>query len=241
MSQLMSVKSVPWTEDAMRDALESFSALYEHRPITDNTGGMRSPHMFLSWFVLQALKPQAIIESGVWRGQGTWFFERACRSAQLYCIEPNGWDIVYRSPRATYLKQDFATLGWTHLPLDQTVVFFDDHQNAVARVKDAQRIGFTHLLFEDNYPPGQGDCYSLKQAFMRDGEDAAFLRQVLEVYEELPPIFTAERTRWGDRWEPERYPTPEPLLASVGHEYQRRFQEEATSYTWMCYVKLRAG
>ena len=65
--------TVPWTPDEMRAKLEEFAGLYETRPIEDNSGGMSSTHCFLFWFVLQRLKPKVVVESGVWRGQGTWF------------------------------------------------------------------------------------------------------------------------------------------------------------------------
>ena len=61
------------------------------------------------------------------------------------------------------------TLDWNHLPKGDTVLFFDDHQNAYERVKTANRFGFKHLIFEDNYPPLKGDCYSLKKAIMHSG------------------------------------------------------------------------
>jgi hypothetical protein len=183
--------------------------------------------------------------------------------------------IQYRSARAEYFDRDFSTIDWSHLPSDQTVLFFDDHQNAYERVKTAKWFGFKHLLFEDNYPPSQGDCYSLKKAFAHSGlsfnqaysdslklkykhskrkilaalgrmqeispndVDAKYLRQNLAVYYEFPPVFKAERTRFGTVWDEESYPTPEPLLRSVEREYQRRFMDDAASYTWMCYARLK--
>ena len=301
MSNTVIIGQVPWSREDMIGKLEEFSSLYDDRPIKDNTGGMLSPHMFLIWFALRALQPKAVIESGVWLGQGTWFFERACPDAQLYCIDPNLDRIQYRSNRAEYFERDFSTIDWSHLPKDETLAFFDDHQDAYERVKTAKWFGFKHLIFEDNYPRLQGDCYSLKKAFMHSGFkltpahsqsltlkaklkqkarvllgithykyreilqaklkqkarvllgitdykyreilpneiDAKYLRQNLEVYYEFPPIFRAERTRWGDCWDDENYPTPEPLLSSVEKEYQQKYKDEAVYYTWMCYVKLK--
>jgi len=276
MSNIMILGQAPWTREDIIGKLEEFSSLYDDRPIRDNAGGMHSPHMFLSWFALQALQPKAIIESGVWRGLGTWFFERACPEAQLYCIDPNLDHIQYRSNRAKYFKRDFSTIDWSDLPLDKTLVFFDDHQDAYQRVQTAKWFGFKHLMFQDNYPRLQGNYYSLKKAFMHSGFnytpahsqslqarlkrkagtllgiaeyqyreilpneiDAKYLRQNFEVYYEFPPPFKAERTKWGDRWDDENYPTPEPLLNSVEKGYQQKFKDEADHYTWMCYVKLR--
>jgi hypothetical protein len=232
---MVAIGNVPWTREDMIGKLEEFAVLNEDRPIRDNIYGMRAPHMFLAWFVLQWFQPGHIIESGVAFGQGSWFFERACPEAQLHCIEPYV-AVLYRPGRATYYTKDFSLIDWDHLPKDGTVLFFDDHQDAFERVRQARQFGFVHLLIEDNYPVGQGDCYSLKKAFERE-DHAEWLRQTLEVYQELPPVFVAERTRWGDAWSD--YSTPAPLLDTVEEGWQQIFWDEVEHYTWMCYAKVR--
>lgn len=237
---LVTIGSVPWMREDMIGRLGEFASLYEERPFATNKFGMGSHHMFLAWFVLQYLQPQAIVESGVLYGQGSWFFERACPEAELYCIEPAPERIGYRPAGATYYEQDFSALNWDHLPKDNTVLFFDDHQNAYGRVQQIKRFGFTHAIFEDNYPYIQrAGCYSLKAAFEADPPGhGEYLRQNLEVYHELPPVFKTEQTRWGDVWADEDYPTPKPLLAAVEEEYQQLFWDDAKGYTWMCYAKI---
>lgn len=262
---IVSLGQPPWTRENMIDSLEEFASLYAHRPIADNVGGMKAPHVFLAWFVMRFLKPRFIIESGVLRGQGSWFFEKACSIATIYCIEPSPEAIEYRPERAQYFEADFSTLSWEWLSQedkDNTVVFFDDHQNAFKRVKFARSIGFTHLMFEDNYPVDCGDCYSLKKVWARcgfihpkglsleippNGDDAEYLSQNLEVYCELPPIFgftdtqhpAMENTPIDKPWDYEMYPLPQPLLRRVEADYQQVFKDEAEHYRWMCYVKLK--
>lgn len=153
----------------MRGDLEEFAALYAQRPIRDNPAGMKAPHLFASWFVLKTLRPKAIVESGVYQGLGTWFFERACPEAELHCIDVDLGQLRYRSERARYYDRDFATWDWSALPKAETVLFFDDHQNAYARVQTVKWFGLQHVLFEDNFPPDRGDCYSLKMAFAGAG------------------------------------------------------------------------
>ncbi|MDB4893159.1 MAG: uncharacterized protein JWL61_5014 [Gemmatimonadetes bacterium] len=265
-THLTAIGTPPWTRDDMRAKLETFATLYANRPITNNAGGMSSSHLFLLWYAMQALKPKVIIECGVWRGQGTWAIEQACPDAELYCIDINWKNLVYRSTKATYLSKDFEKHDWSHVPKEETVIFFDDHIDAVARTQAVQKLGFRHILFEDNYPPQDGsDVYSLKMAFMHAGlkasqhwraiagrligtrsdrtitpnaSDDAKLRQVIDVYEEMPPVFTLPVTRWGDAWDNENYPTPEPLLASVTEPWQQVYYDEAQWYTWLCYVRL---
>lgn len=250
----------------MRADLEQFAALYQDRPIEDNVGGMNSSHLFPMWYVLRALKPKVVIESGVWRGQGTWFIEQACPDAEVFCIDINWGNLVYRSQRATYLSTDFDRHDWNHIDREEAVVFFDDHVNAFKRCMALKKLGFRHLLFEDNYATDEtANVYSLKLAFLGTGftkswapraiagrllgrrsdrterpnsNDADLLRDIIDVYEELPPIFKTPETRWGDAWDDERYPTPKPLLESVARPFEQVYLDEATGYTWLCYVKL---
>jgi len=72
-----------------------------------------------------------------------------------------------------------------------------------------------------------------------NGVDAQFLERHLDVYYEFPPVFRTENTRWGDAWTDAVYPTPAPLLNRVTHPAHQVYLDEATSYTWICYAKLK--
>jgi len=269
MSAPMSFGEVPWTRDDLLAALEGFSQLYDQRPIRDNVAGMRAPHMFAAWFALARLKPKVVVESGIANGQSTWLIEQACPEAELHSIDIDLSQRVYFSDRATYYEKDFDSIDWSSLPTDETVLFFDDHQNAYDRVKSAAWFGFEHLLFEDNYPVPRGDCYSLKKAFAGGGftpeapsrkglgrllgggesvpqgtvapnmVDAHYLQKNLASYFEFPPVIHPPATRWGDAWDQTRYPTPEPLLSQVEEAWQQVFADEAVHYTWLCYARLK--
>lgn len=238
---MVTIGTSPFSRQAMLDALEEFTKLYAQRPIKDNAGGMKSPHMFLTWYAAKTLNPTTIIESGVWKGQGTWLLRQACPLAKIYCIDPYAAAMEWADVNATYYTRDFSTQPWNGVDKEKTLLFFDDHQDAMERVKQARKLGFKHLLFEDNYPVGQGDCRSLKQVFedreMIYNHGLDYLHSVLDVYEELPPVFTHRYTRWHTEWD--EIQTPAPLLTKIEHPYQQLFFDEAVSYTWMCYAKLK--
>jgi hypothetical protein len=146
------------------------SPAYNSKPIIDNQGGMKAPHMFATWFMLKQLQPETIIESGVWKGQSTWLLEKTLPNAQLHCIDVKLSHRQFISDKANYYQQDFSTVDWSEIRNpDNVLMFFDDHQNAFDRVKQARVFGFKQFIFEDNYPAIQGDCYSLKKAFMHAG------------------------------------------------------------------------
>ena len=236
MNKLITIGKPNFTKKDIINSINDFLKLYNKRPIKNNNGGMKSPHCFATYFLLKYLNKPYIIESGVFKGQSTWLIENTCPLSKLICIEPNLNRIQYISKKAEYTKDD-----WKYLKLDDTeniVVFFDDHQNAYERIKHAIKEGYKHLIFEDNYPTGQGDCLSLKQVFDKNNIDSKYLYDNIEIYYEFPPIFKKELTRWNDKWS--KYPTQEPIFSNIkNNEKYKIFLDDATSYTWISYVKLK--
>jgi hypothetical protein len=159
----------PWTTADLIAEIDPFLAVYPGRPLADNPGGMGAPHCFYVWFLLRRLKPETVIESGVYKGQSTWLIEQACPGARILSIDPRPDFMEYRSARATYSTVDFGETDWTGLDPATTLVFFDDHQNAYERLKQCRWFGFRDLIFEDNYPALQGDVYSLKKVLAGTG------------------------------------------------------------------------
>ena len=234
------IGEVGFTTEDLKDKLGEFAELFDKRPISDNHGGMDAPQMFGAWFLIQHLKPECVVERGVWYGQGTWFFEQAAPKAHLVCIEPNQPRVQYVSSKAQYLPHDFELYDWSNIPHSETVCFFDDHQNALERIILASKFGFKHLMFEDNYPRSQGDCTSLKTILENGGKEADVVREMLEIYYEFPPVVKGENTRWGDPWTDDEYPTKTPLLTERTAEMECFFKG-FEQYTWICYAKLKEG
>ncbi|MEM6630825.1 MAG: hypothetical protein AAF694_14185 [Bacteroidota bacterium] len=263
------IEQPSWSYEDMRGYLSEFLEIYSQSPIKDNQGGMQAPHMFATYYMLKKLAPKNVIESGIWKGQGTWLIEQTLPSTKIHSIDINLELREYLSPKVTYHSQDFSTLDWDTLleEKESTVLFFDDHQNAFERVKTCKKLGFKHLIFEDNYPITQGDCYSLKKAFAGVGfspqnekkggtlsklfsksskgkvlpnlEDAKFLTENLTQYLEFPPVVKLSTTRWGDAWTESLYPTPSPLYSLEDlPPHLKVFQEEGKAYTWICYARL---
>ena len=148
--------------DRARASVAEFCELYRSRPIAHNSQGMGFNHCFATWFILREMQPQTVVESGVWRGQSTWLIEQAVPTAEIIAIDPVPGARVYTSPRVRYETEDFLRLDWSQTDVESAVVFFDDHQNAYERLKDLFWLGFRHAIFEDNYPCGEGDFYSLR-------------------------------------------------------------------------------
>ena len=128
------IGDVPWSNADLRKAYLDFKEIYRERPIRNNVGGMRIPHAFATFFFFSTLKPKTIVESGVWKGQGTWLLEMACPNAELICLDLNFSNLVYKSPSAKYIRQDFSAVDFSGITRKDTICFFDDHQNAYLRL-----------------------------------------------------------------------------------------------------------
>lgn len=243
--------------------------IYSKRPITNNEGGMLSTHLFWTWYVVKKLKPVNIIESGVYKGQGTWLFRQAHPNIRIFSIDPTLSARVYIDEKATYFSEDFSMIDWKeYLDPQETFIFFDDHQNAYERLLQMKWMGFEQAMFEDNYPAGRGDCYSLKKIFAESGHEvekphhrgvrrhfqsvcgeaippnkvhAGYAKNNIETYTTFPPLYKPEITRWGDAWDEINYPTAMGILSMEKIEQYPLIKEEAKDYTWICYVKLNSN
>jgi len=236
-----SVGSLPWTSEQIKELLEEFYYLYQRRPIKDNDGGQLAAQLFYSWFVAKKMQPKVIIESGVWKGQGTWAFEQACPNAEIVCLDPYPkYFDGYVSKKAFYMHQDFNTINWDNVDKNQTLCFFDDHQDAINRLKVCKKRGFKFVMFEDNYPPGQGDCKSLKKLFetsnAEDDNERNELLTYIKTYQEMPPIYNIDKNRWGLDWN--TYRSNPALLNEVTTSWQEQYKQDMKQYTWINYIEL---
>jgi hypothetical protein len=63
---------------------------------------------------------------------------------------------------------DFASVPWDQIapgaPLADGLAFFDDHMDHLTRLQEARVAGFGHALVDDNFVPGFGDLFSIKNA-----------------------------------------------------------------------------
>ncbi|GKB30650.1 hypothetical protein Tco_0870051 [Tanacetum coccineum] len=173
-------KTVEWTTKNLLKGLEEFVPIYETRPIKNNMFGMGFDHSFGLWFIARWLKPDLMIESGAFKGHSTWVLRQAMPDTRIISVTPRHPEKylkkgpAYVDGNCTYFAGkdfvDFGKVNWATVmkkhgitDLSRVLIFFDDHQNELKRLKQALKAGFSHLVFEDNYDTGTGDHYSLRQ------------------------------------------------------------------------------
>ncbi|XP_041017333.1 uncharacterized protein LOC121259691 isoform X1 [Juglans microcarpa x Juglans regia] len=188
-------KTVEWTSKDLLKGLEDFVPIYEARPIKNNMYGMGFDHSFGLWFIAQWLKPDLMIESGAFKGHSTWVLRQAMPDTPIVSLTPRHPEKylqkgpAYVDGNCTYFAGkdfvDFGSVDWASVMkkhgitnLSRVLIFFDDHQNELKRIKQALKVGFQHLVFEDNYDTGTGDHYSLRQIcdqfYIRGGGHSCF-------------------------------------------------------------------
>ena len=66
-----------------------------------------------------------------------------------------------------------------------------------------------------------------------------FFLKNTKIYKEFPPIFKKEFNRWGDLWDNKKYFTEKPILSDYYKDKYPTAYNEAKTYTWICYIKLK--
>ncbi|XP_026439390.1 uncharacterized protein LOC113338086 isoform X1 [Papaver somniferum] len=188
-------RTVEWTTKDLLKGLEEFVPIYETRPIKNNQYGMGFDHSFGLWFMTRWLKPDLMMESGAFKGHSTWVLRQAMPDTPILSLTPRHPEKylkkgpAYVDGNCTYFAGkdfvDFGNVDWKSVmkkhgvtDLSRVLIFFDDHQNELKRLKQALKAGFKHLIFEDNYDTGTGDHYSLRQicdqSYIRGGGHSCF-------------------------------------------------------------------
>lgn len=152
----------------LKKYLFDFYRLYKNRPVKDNKGGMFFGNMFGLYYFLRKIKPKFVIESGVYKGQTSWLIEKVLPNSKILSIDPDLSNREYISKKIEYSNIDFKNQNFKNIPKN-SLVFFDDHQNQIERLMQCKWFGINNVIFDDNYPVGKGDLYTLKHAYWHKG------------------------------------------------------------------------
>ena len=164
--------TAPWKDTNLK---EEYSIFLHKFATKNNAGGMRLPHQFAIYTILNALKPETVIESGVYKAVTTRLIRKILPDSKIISLDVkchNNKKALEKKTGTEYLCgsnfRDFSKLGfkWANIKKETALVIFDDHQSGYDRLIQAHNFGFEHMVFEDNHPFGTDDNYSLKQLWM---------------------------------------------------------------------------
>lgn len=243
-----------FSNEYLLQKLPEFLQLWENRPIKDNKGGMGVCHSFYVWLVVKKLRPKYIIESGVWHGHSTWLLEQSSsKGVKIFSLDPLN-QFAYVSQTASYFTghkfKDFVSIDWATLipnEMDRsqhTLCFFDDHYGK-DRIYQAHKLGFKHLIFDDNYakfggnqhnPRGNDFAPKALLALPQNMETRQHLETLMHTYFEFPPIVANLKDKSRCFWQDIKEYTKTPLLSF--DKATHMLKEDAKNYTWICYIRL---
>ena len=118
----LNTKLPNWNKEEIISEIEKFSKIYNERPIKDNRYGMKFPHLFAFYFILKKLNPEYVVESGVYKGQGTWLIEKIHPNAKILSIDIKLHYREFIASRAEYSNKDFKFQNFENIDLEKSLV-----------------------------------------------------------------------------------------------------------------------
>ena len=151
----------------LKKNLTPFLEIYKNRPIKNNQSGMKIDHCFALFCFLNKIKPDYIIESGVWKGQTTWLIKRVLKKSKIFSIDIDlsNREVIYDDVK--YLNKDISKYNWKKLNKNKTVIIFDDHVCFSKRLDFIKKNKFKHIIFDDNLPNHHISYYTPKMIYER--------------------------------------------------------------------------
>jgi hypothetical protein len=184
------------------EELDAFLKNYYLKEMDTNGGGMRINDMFSFYLLLDKLKPEVVVESGVWNGQSTKLIRRVLGdTCKILCLDPRAVEVngfTDTNTNTIYYTGnnfiDFSSLSLEKYNLENVLCFFDDHQNYAQRLLQCIEKGITHVFFNDNYPVDAGSHYSVQHLIDNDTRDKFTLgNQYSYAINTLPQIDLSKR------------------------------------------------
>ena len=138
-------------ERFVSEHLAEFKQVFAAHPLAKpKTGCISACEAFWLYYLVQAIEPAAVIESGTFEGFSLYFLRRAAPEAEIHAFDP------FIKPKhvpdgVRHHRCDWTRYRFNGLPAEQTLAFFDDHVNQGHRLVQALRRGIRHTIFHDNY------------------------------------------------------------------------------------------
>jgi hypothetical protein len=132
--------------------IAAFAAELPRCPVHQDTGGGGFSAAMLLWVIGRMLKPELVVESGVFRGFTTWVFRQASPQARQYAF-----DISFAERQRVETGVEYHEHDWMSVPLQapggaSALIYFDDHVDQWRRIREAAARGFRYLVFDDSLP-----------------------------------------------------------------------------------------
>ncbi|WP_346351802.1 hypothetical protein N2M06_04950 [Oceanimonas sp. AH20CE76] len=182
--------------------------IWESRPF-ENNNGLNCQGAFSLFYFLREMnpKPELVFEIGTWRGFSTWIIRKALPGVRVVCSDPilasrqflnqDVFQPEYRLSDVEYTWQDFSNIEVeiTGDDREKVVVFFDDHQHKIPRIKQAAEKGIKHIIFDDNVP-FEYTHESLEYIFQQQPDLRDDILSNFHRYDVFPLVFKSDNPKY---------------------------------------------
>lgn len=141
------------TSGVIREYITEFDLHFTNLPIKNLRGGMGYNNSLLLFILTKHYNPDNIIESGVWRGNTTYFLDKASsEKTQIDCFDINFSNLIYKSNKANYYEND---LTYTKKNYSNKKIFalFDDHTPHYERLLWSIENNISFVVLDDDLSP----------------------------------------------------------------------------------------
>ncbi len=132
----------------IKDLLD-FLTFYNDNPARDGAGATRYNNLLWLFIFCRCLRPEIIVESGVYIGRSLWTLRKASPGAELYAFDIDLKRLKFHDDSITYREMDWSQYE-VQAKSRNDLCYFDDHINNCLRIKQAYERGFKHIIFDDS-------------------------------------------------------------------------------------------
>ncbi len=166
--------------------IAAYNQVFKQITISNLHGGMGYNNGLLVYCFTKVVNPDAVVESGVWRGFSTALLDAASTpQTKLYCFDINLSKVEHRSPKARYFEHDIE--GFQE-PIvgNKILALLDDHVSHYDRLQWCRTKGIPYIIADDDL--------SVFAIHSDDWPPIPTVQMVMH-YDKIPHQF--EWVRWG--------------------------------------------
>jgi len=137
-------------EGFVADTLPAFKEIASAHPLQfPEPGHCSMAECFWLYYLVKALQPAVVIESGTFHGYSLYFL-RAAATGRVLGFEPT-YEVQISTDEIDLYDHDWMSAPLDDVPWSDTLVFFDDHIDTDQRVQECIQRGVHRAIFHDNY------------------------------------------------------------------------------------------
>ena len=124
---------------------------YKRKIIKNNFGGVGYNNSLILYVFSSIIKPDNVIESGVWKGFTTLIFDQTLKKSKKYCFDINFSKLIYTSDKAEYINFDLNRYNFKDRKIFKScLAFFDDHVSQYDRLLFCDKNKIPFIVFDDD-------------------------------------------------------------------------------------------